>query len=129
MVMLCTVAEARMQIMVDTNAHDPWFEMMIPAISQAVLSWLKQDWRAYELLLDSNGDVVEDSGGPVPQEDSNGPIVKPMVKAATLIELAVQFRFRDGDGAPIVPATSGHGYILSVGATALLNGVRKTTIA
>lgn len=128
---LVTLAEAKMQVMVDTDALDPWFETMIPAISGAVLSWLKDDWRAYETIADSNGEPLEDSNGDqFPILDSNGqPIVKPVVKAATLVELAVQFRFRDGDGAPAVPSHWGHGYVLSAGPTSLLSALRRSTVA
>ncbi len=128
---LVTLAEAKMQVMVDTDALDPWFETMIPAISGAVLSWLKDDWRAYETINDSNGEPLEDSSGDqFPILDSNGqPIVKPVVKAATLVELAVQFRFRDGDGTPAVPSHWGHGYVLSAGPTSLLSALRKSTVA
>lgn len=128
---LVTLAEAKMQVQVDTDALDPWFETMIPAISGAVLSWLKDDWRAYETINDSNGEPLEDSNGDqFPILDSNGqPIVKPVVKAATLVELAVQFRFRDGDGTPAVPSHWGHGYVLSAGPTSLLSALRKSTVA
>lgn len=117
--------------MLDTLAHDSWLNMMIPAISGAVLSWLKDPWRAYELAVDSNGDVIYDSSGEgLPVEDSNGLVVNPVVKAATLVELAQQFRFRDGADAQSahVPAHWGHGYVLGIGATSLLAGMRKSTV-
>ena len=126
---LCTLEEARSHIRTDSDADDAWFAVWIPAISQAVMSWLKDDWRAYEPSLDSEGNVIEDSNGdPIPAEDSNGPIVKPMVRAAVLIELAQQYRFRDGSGAAAVPSHWGHGYVLGAGATSLLTSVRKTTV-
>lgn len=126
---LCTLEEARSHIRTDSDADDVWFAVWIPAISQAVLSWLKEDWRAYEPTLDAEGNVIEDSNGdPIPAEDSNGPIVKPMVRAAALIELAQQYRFRDGSEAAAVPSHWGHGYVLGAGATSLLTSVRKTTV-
>ena len=126
---LCTLEEARSHIRTDSDADDAWFAVWIPAISQAVLSWLKDDWRAYEPSLDPEGNVIEDSNGdPIPAEDSNGPIVKPMVRAAALIELAQQYRFRDGSEAAAVPSHWGHGYVLGAGATSLLTSVRKTTV-
>lgn len=127
-----TIAEARMHLMVDTLAHDPWLQMMIPAISGAVETWLKDSWRAYVLAEDSNGEPIFDSAGEgIPAEDSNGPIVNPVVKAATLVELAQQFRFRDGADATSahVPSHWGHGYVLGIGATSLLSGLRKSTVA
>lgn len=120
---LCSIDDARNHIRTDSDADDAWFAVWIPAISQAVLSWLKESWRAYESsgLEDSNGD-------PIPAEDSNGPIVKPMVRAAVLLELAQQYRFRDGSGAAAVPSHWGHGYVLGAGATSLLVALRKSTV-
>lgn len=131
MVDYVTVAEARDHLMVDTLAHDSWLTMMIPAISGAVLSWIKDPWRAYSLETDENGDVIYDSSGDgIPIEDSSGPVVNPVVKAATLVELAQQFRFRDGADATSahVPSHWGHGYVLGIGATSLLSGIRKSTV-
>ena len=124
-----TLEEARDQLMVDNDAINSWLNMMIPAVSGAIVSWLKDEWRAYVPLLDSNGQEIEDSDGAyLPEEDSNGPVVLPLVKMATLVELAVQFRFRDGEGTPQVPSHWGHGYILSAGPTALLTGLRRSTV-
>ena len=50
---LCTIDDARSHTRSDSAADDVWFEVWIPAISQAVLSWLKDDWRAYEPSLDA----------------------------------------------------------------------------
>ena len=120
---LVTLEEARGHLRVDTLADDPWLQTWIPAVSQAALAWLKEDWRAYEPsgVEDSNGD-------PIPLEDSNGPVVKPMVKAAVLVELAQQYRFRDGSGAAVVSPHWGHGHTLGAGATALLTPLRKGTV-
>ena len=62
--------------------------------------------------------------------DSNGnPITHPTVRLAVLLELASQFRYREGEGENVVPADAGHGYTLSKGATAILAGLRKPTVA
>lgn len=122
-----TIEEARSHIRIDTSADDPWLMTWIPAIEAAVRSWLKDDWRLYvpSEFEDSNGD-------PIPAEDSSGPIVQPMVKAAVLIELAVQYRYRDGteyEQTATGDLYSGrYGYILSRGATALLHSLRKATL-
>lgn len=133
MAALVTLDEVRDHLMVDSTAVNPWINMMIPAISQAVLSWLKDDWRAYETIQDSNGEPLEDSAGDqFPVLDSNGePIPLPLVKAATLIELAQQFRFRDGADATTahVPSHWGHGYVLGIGATSLLVALRRPTVS
>lgn len=125
---LVTLQEARDHVRVDSTADDGWLQMAIEGVSDAVLRWLKKDWRAYVLYEDSNGVVTDSSGEPIPLEDSNGPIVKPVVKMATLVEIAVQYRFRDGDGTPAVPSHWGHGYVLSAGPTSLLTALRKSTV-
>jgi len=128
---LVTTAEARTHLRADT-ADDAWLTIFIPAISEAVLRWLKDDWRAYVTELDENGDPVIDSNGDeIPVIDSNGEVtVKPVVKAAVLVELAGQFRYREGEGVDnVVPSEAGHGYMLNKGATALLASLRKSTLA
>ena len=120
---LVTVEEAYEQLRIDGMADDPWLEIMIPAISAAVLSWLKDPLRAYETEEDSNGDLVL-------VEDSNGDNVPLMqVKFACLNELAERFQFRAGNGAAKHPESWGHGYVLGVGATSLLWSLRKSTVA
>ena len=125
-----TTAEAREHLRA-TTADDSWLAIWIPAISAAVLSWLKEDWRAYLPALDADGvALVDSSGDEIPMEDSDGDhTVKPQVKAAVLVELAQQYRFRDGSGAAAVPSHWGHGYVLGAGATILLVAVRKATVA
>lgn len=120
---LVSIEEARSHLQVDTLAHDPWLSTWIPAVEAAVFSWLKQSWRAYE-----PSGVMDSQGEPIPLEDSDGPVVRPMVKAAVLVELAQQFRFRDGSDAANVPSHWGHGHVLGIGATSLLAGVRKGTV-
>jgi len=131
MINLVTTDEARIHLRADT-ADYPWLTIFIPAISEAVFSWLKEEWRAYVLERTADGSVIFDSNGDgIPVIDSNGDmIVSPLVKAAVLVELAGTFQFRAGEGTDtVVPADAGHGYILGKGATALLAGVRKSTLA
>lgn len=120
---LVTIEEALNHLRIDGDYDDPWLETWIPAVSQAVLLWLKDESRAYQPEIDSNGDVVVDSNG--------DPVltVKPIIRAAVLVELASQYRFREGEGVAQVPPHWGHGYTLSVGATALLTPLRKSTVA
>lgn len=128
---LVTLEEAKAHVLVDTDASDAWLTMAIESVSNAVLTWLKKDWRAYVLVTDTAGDpLVDSSGDPFVMTDTAGdPIVKPVVKMATLVEIAVQYRFRDGDGTPAVPSHWGHGHVLSAGPTSLLAGLRKGTVA
>lgn len=130
MLELVTVDEAIQQFRGDEDADADWLAVFIPAVSEAVRAWLKDDWRLYLPSRDSSGAIImDDDGNPVPTEESGGPVVHPTVKAAVLIEIASQFRFREGEGDNSVEAHQGHGYTLSKTATALLNGLRKTTVA
>lgn len=131
---LVTVEEARAQLRLDADSaggpDDVWLDIFIPAISNAVALWLKDSWRLYVPELDSAGEIVTDSSGdPVPSEDSSGPILQPAVRAAVLVELASQYRFREGEGDNRVDPSEGHGYALSKTATALLTGLRRSTVS
>ena len=131
MIKLVDIHDARTHLKVDSYADDAWIELMIAAVSAAVSDWLKDAWRLYVPLVDSAGNEVLDSNGdPVPSVDANGnPVVKYQVKAAVLVELAQQYRFRDGNGVTLTPSSWGYGYTLGVGATSLLAALRKSSIA
>lgn len=111
-----------------SSPDDSWLDIFIPAVSEAVSSWLKDEWRLYMPELDSSGDVIVDSSGdPVPKLPLE---VRPKVKAAALIELAAQYRYREGEGKDNqVTADAGYGYILNKTSTSLLAGIRKSTVA
>lgn len=121
---LVTLVQAQAHLRTDSDADDAWINDAIEDVSGAVASWLKDSWRLY---LPSG---FEDSQGvPIPAEDSNGLIINPVVRRAVLIELAQQYRFRDGSGAAAVPSHWGHGYVLGAGATSILSGLRRSTVA
>jgi hypothetical protein len=124
-------AHLRLDVDYGISPDDPWLDIWIPAVSEAVRRWLKDDWRLYEPEMDSAGEVVRNSDGdPVPALDSSGnPTPLAAVKAACLIELERQYRFRGGDGAADVPSDAGWGYVLGKGATMLLAPLRRTTVA
>ncbi|HEY8341481.1 MAG TPA: head-tail connector protein [Calditerricola sp.] len=115
------------------SADDGWLSVFIPAVSEAVQRWLKEDWRLYEWETDSDGNIVRDSdGNPVPLLDSDGePVVKPVVRAACLLELASQYRFREGEGRDnAVPSHEGYGHgLTSKAAVALLTTIRRPTVS
>lgn len=115
----------------DGSADDGWLDIFIPAVSEAVANWLKDSWRPYEVELDSDGGIVLDSDDePVVVLDSDGnPTVRWSVKAACLVELEAQYRFRSGDAAAEVPSHAGYGYTLGRAATSLLTPLRKPTAA
>lgn len=128
---LVTTTEAKSHLRLDGTADDAWLAIFIPAISEAVLGWLKDEWRAYVPELDADGNLVEDSNGdPIPEIDSNGEMMpKPSVKGAVLVELASAYRFREGEGTEnVVPDAAGYGYVLNKAATALLSPLRKSTV-
>lgn len=119
---LVTIEQARAHLRIDGDFDDAWLEAAIPAVSQAVLLWLKDASRAFQPEIDSSGaEVVDSNGEPVV-------MVRPIVRMATLVELATLYRYREGEGNTGVPQHWGHGYTLSVGATALLTPLRKSTV-
>lgn len=105
--MLVSIDEAKQHLRIDGNDDNTWLTLWIDLVSDAVLSWLKDPGLAF----------VEDSSG--------SPVPVPVVKAAVLVELAQQYRFRDGKDAASLPP----GYILGAGATNLLSGIRRPTVA
>ena len=129
MVALVTIEQARVQLRAEA-ADDAWISLWISIVSASVASWLKDSWRLYEPQIDSAGDVVLDSNGdPVAALDSSlEPVVRAEVQGAVLIELASQYRYREGEGDNVVPDAAGHGYVLSKGATALLVPLRRSTV-
>jgi len=132
---LVTIDEAREHLRLDYDgaggADDGWLAVFIPAISQAVALWLKDDWRLYVPERDSGGEIVtDDNGNPVPAEDDEGyPIVQPVVRAAVLIELDSAYQFRSGEGRDNeVTPDAGYGYMLNKASTALLAPLRRPTV-
>lgn len=119
---LVTEAEASAHLRLDAD-ESTWLAVWIPAVSGAIMSWLKEDRRIYLPLEDSSGIIEDSNGDPLPSDT-----IHPTIKAAALVELASQYRFRDGDGAAVVPPHWGHGHQLCAGATALLVAFRKSLV-
>ena len=129
---LVTTEEAAAHLRCDEDTEDTWLSVFIPAISEAVALWLKDEWRLYLPSYDSSGDVVVDSSGdPISALDEDGVgTPRPVVRAAVLVELASQFRFRDGEGTEnVVTPDAGYGYMLNKASTNLLAALRKSTLA
>lgn len=126
---LVSIEDARAQLRLDADTSggpdDVWLGIFIPAISSAVLLWLKDEWRAYVPMQDTAGDVILDTeGDPIPSD-----VVQPVVRSAVLVELASQLRFREGEGKEnVVTPDAGHGYVLNKVSTALLTPLRKPTV-
>lgn len=132
---LITKADAYDHLRIDHDSggsdEDGWLDVFIPAISEAIALWLKDSWRLYVPEVDSDGAVVVDSDGdPVPLLDSDDePTVRPTVRAAALIEIASQYRFREGEGKDnVVTPDAGYGYVLNKASTALLTPLRRPTV-
>lgn len=125
---LVTLADARNHLRLDTGtADDAWLAIFIPAISEAVLNWLKDEWRAYVPEEDSSGIVTDSNGDPIPAIPLEA---RWSVKAAVLLELGNVYRNREGEGKDnVVPDAAGWGYVLNKASTALLAPLRKTTVA
>lgn len=123
---LITATFAAEQLHTTVADDGAWFNFWIPIVSEAIALWLKDAWRLYVPEVDSAGDVVKDSSGdPIPTD-----VVRPIVQGACVVELASMYRFREGEGTDnVVPQEAGHGYMLNKTSTAMLQALRKTTIA
>ena len=132
---LIEIDDARLHLRADDTDSDEWFHLWIPVVSQAILSWLGDTWRLYELQRDSKDKIVTDENGvPIPMRHPDGrPIIHLLVRGAALIELAEIYTKREGEGRSYVTQAGNSGgawgYTLSAGATALLQGLRKSTVA
>lgn len=127
MLELISIDEACEHLRLDSaDADIGWLATMIPAISQAVALWLKDERRLYMPKRNENGEIeLDESGNPVPSE-----IVNPVVRAAVLIELDSAYQFRSGEGKDnVMPPDAGYGYVLNKTSTALLQPLRRPTAA
>ncbi len=121
--------DARQHLRIDQEDDDAWLELWIPVVSEAIAAWLKDAYRLYEWQSDSDGNTLRDSdGNPLILRDVHGkPIIRRLVRGAALVELASQYAHREGDGK--TQHQLGHwGYTLCIGATSLLEGLRKSTV-
>lgn len=123
---LITTQFAAEQIRTTVEADGVWLNFWIPIVSEAVANWLKDEWRLYVPEIDSAGDVVMDSAGdPIPTDT-----IRPIVQGACVVELASMYRFREGEGTDnVVTPDAGHGYTLNKTSTAMLQALRKSTVA
>lgn len=128
---LITLQEAYDHLRLDYDSagsvDDGWLNVFIPAICEAVSLWLKVESRLYVPEIDSSGEPVLDSGGdPIPAIPL---AARPVVKAACLVELGSQYRYREGEGKEnVVTPDAGYGYVLNKTSTALLAPLRRSTV-
>lgn len=89
MVMLCTLAEAKVQCEVDHNDRDAYITSLVEYCSRAVLKYIKVDERDLEsdsaLEIDSDGVMIVDGD----------------IKLATQYWVGIMFRDRDGQAAEL----------------------------
>lgn len=111
MVDIVTKDQAKAHLYIDDDSHDAWLDIFIPAVSDAILLWVKVEDKLY----------VDPAANPK--------VVRPAVVASALIELASLFRYREGEGDNRVESAEGYGYVLSKTSTALLTPLRKSTVA
>ncbi len=68
---------------------------------------------------------MDSSGDPIPTD-----VIRPVVQGAVLVELSSAYRFREGEGTDnVVTPDAGYGYMLNKTSTAMLQALRKSTIA
>lgn len=114
----------------DTGPDSDWLDIWIPVVSEAVIGWLKDWWRVYQIETVDGVPIVDSNGDYIALEDSNGMIPRARVVGAVLLELESMNRFRDGGGKDnVVPSDAGWGYDLNKASTALLTSLRKPTVA
>lgn len=126
MLELITQEFAAEQLRTTVDADGAWLSMWIPIVSEQVALWLKDSWRLYVPEIDSSGEIVIDSSGdPVPTD-----VVRMIVQGAVVVELASMYRFREGEGTDnVVTPDAGYGYMLNKTSTAMLQALRKSTVA
>lgn len=113
---IVTKEDAALHLRVDGADADEWLTFWIPIVQDAVVAWLKEEKRIYQ--LDENDEPVLD--------EHDNPIIRPAVRGAVLVELAHQYTYREGrvENRP----ASLYGYSLCMGATALLEPFRRPTV-
>lgn len=119
---LLTLTEARNHLRIDGTDDDAWLTLAIGGVTAAIVSWLRSEERCYSTEIDDFGERV------VKVDAAGNPVVSPVVKIAALNELGMQYRFREGSSDLRAPDSWGHGYVLGIGSTALLSGLRKPTV-
>ena len=128
---LVEIHDARVHVRADDIDSDKWFEFWIPLVSELIASWLGDTWRLYELARDDNGDLITNENGvPEPMRDAFGePIINRLVRGAALVELADIYANREGESRKFMDNGGAWGYSLCAGATAILQGIRKSRLA
>ena len=105
---LITVQEAKEHLHIDDNAHDVWLSIAIPAIESAMVLWVGEEVRLYQ-----------DDPMTTPHEAA---------RLALLVELAYQFRYREGASEMDMTEWFTIGYVLNMSSTALLTPLRKPRV-
>lgn len=119
MIKLVSTAYAMEQLHLDNDMQYPWLDIAIAGVSAAVVAWVGGIERLAP--VDSSGDPTIDSDGVV--EDVDGAAV-----LAVLVEIAYQYRFREGAAEQGQGDWYSTGYVLNMSSTALLTPLREPVV-
>lgn len=126
---LVTYDEAIAHLRADHYADAEWMSIWIPAVSEMIRAYMKDEWRLYVPARDDDGCIIrDDDGNPVPEMRNGKPIVLHQAKVAALLELANQYRFREGEGGNR-GLPDEYGFALCRAAVSVLAPLRCPTIA
>lgn len=109
--MIISEAEAKEHLRLDGTADNAWLTLTIPAVESAIIRWVGAESRLYEIDAQGDSEVIR------------------CVELAALVELAYQYRFREGAENTKMIDYYRQGFVLSAGATALLQPLRVPTVA
>ena len=119
MIKLVSAATAREQLHLDNDMQADWLDMAIAGVSAAVVAWVGGIDRLAP--VDSSGNPTIDSDGVV--EGVDGAAV-----LAVLVEIAYQYRFREGAAEQNQGDWFKPGYVLNMSSTALLTPLRQPVV-
>lgn len=116
MTSLVTLVQAKAHLRMDHDEDDEQIEAMIEAASGAVLNYLDDAQYNY---VDTGGEILEDSSGPI--------TIPPVIQQATLLMLGDLYRNREPTASDVIDPQFGYGY-LPRAVVALLFTYRAPTI-
>ena len=119
MIKLVSVATVMEQLHLDNDMQTAWLDVAIAGVSAAVVAWVGGIERLAP--VDSSGNPTIDSDGVV--EDVDGAAV-----LAVLVEVAYQYRFREGAAEQDQGDWYATGYVLNMSSTALLTPLREPVV-
>lgn len=107
------------QLHLDNDMQTAWLEVAIAGVSAAVVAWVGDIARI--VPVDSDGAPYVDSDDVAEDVDSAAVL-------AVLVEIAYQFRFREGAAEQNQGDWYKAGYVLNMSSTALLTPLRQPVV-